>query len=287
MSTTTTPVPQLRHYRGQEYINVPSETVVVGDLVVCFLSDAVAAVKVTSISETVTDLGAGIELRFIRYGYDQAAWWVDASRMTGQPGHPVSIVPREEHRAAIANAPAVRRVADEDLTDLERDDINAALAEWLPSTDFDGSCELSVAYNAGYPLAAAWLIFSSTEAPALGEVFDRHGIAVDPDRWADGWGEMHATFGVKCDGPDGCGSYTYAQPCGSITWLVDVEAAEWPTRCGSCRNPLPVKHFTDTYETRTSGAWSECTCGWESGDELTEDQAHAAADRHRLHPDGE
>lgn len=85
-------------YRGMPYVRVTATDVKVGDSVVLMLSDAVAAVKVTSITERVLDLtahGLGKPVH-IAFGYASGTWWVDQSMMTFAKGDDcVCIKPRE------------------------------------------------------------------------------------------------------------------------------------------------------------------------------------------------
>jgi hypothetical protein len=75
------------------------------------LSDAVAEVEVTSIRPRTTDLGNGIVLRSIRYGFTRAPWWVEGGpcRMSGTPGELVCIVP-STWLASCSPAPCVTTI---------------------------------------------------------------------------------------------------------------------------------------------------------------------------------
>jgi hypothetical protein len=69
----------------------------VGDRVVCMLSDAVAAVEVSSITYREQDLTAyGLDRTVVVvFGYTAAPWWVDQLMMSGEITEPVCVaVPR-------------------------------------------------------------------------------------------------------------------------------------------------------------------------------------------------
>jgi len=146
------------------------------------------------------------------------------------------------------------------LTDDERAEIGAALKEYL-SEPISGEVprngnDVETMYYAGFYLAAVWLIFGSTEAYELRELFDKLRIGVHHDWWlTDGWGEYSGTFGVTC--PE-CDTITYAlaEP-GS-----NPADAAWPEQCVGCRAGLDKPHHTDVF----GGGevwWANCSCGWE------------------------
>jgi hypothetical protein len=146
------------------------------------------------------------------------------------------------------------------LTGVAREEIGAALHEFMaeplsgevPRTGND----IETMYHAGFYLSAAWLIFSSTEAYELREVFDKHRVRPHHEWWiSDGWGAYHDTFGVKC--PD-CGGFTYAiaEPGSSPA------KAAWPEKCVGCHAALPKQHHTDVYGGGEAW-WADCACGWE------------------------
>lgn len=173
-------------------------------------------------------------------------------------------------------------VHEQDLTDAQRAEIATALQDWLRHPisgyiDPNPACEISVAYHAGFLLAASWMLFSGTEAPDLGAVFHRHRIDLHPDWWlTDGWGDYHGRYGVRCAGENGCGSYTYAVPNG--TYLEPFHM-DWPDRCGGCLATLPVQHHTDV--TGANGRfWAECSCGWGTATPMAQRYAEDLATRH-------
>ncbi|EWM19722.1 hypothetical protein [Kutzneria sp. 744] len=169
---------------------------------------------------------------------------------------------------------------EQDLSDAERDDIQAALKDllrnqWSNEVDHNGR-ELEAAYHAGFILSCAWLIFSGTEAYELHEVFNRHRIALHPDWWiTDGWGEWHSKYGVRCDG---CNTSTYAD-----AESIDADPADvaWPRTCCGCRSELPQRHDTSVCGADTSW-WAECSCGWSADSPAKAARyAKALATRHR------
>jgi hypothetical protein len=173
-------------------------------------------------------------------------------------------------------------VHEHELTDAQRDDIATALQNWLRHpvsgrVERDPGSDLSVAYHAGFVLAASWLLFSGTEAPELGAVFDRHRIDLHPDWWLDdGWGDYHDQYGVHCAGEDGCGSYTYAVPNGIYLYPHHMD---WPQRCRGCGASLPMQHRTQVFGADAT-FWSDCSCGWATDKPMTRRHAKGAATRH-------
>lgn len=81
-------------YRGVSFVDRPTAyDVEIGDRVVCMLSDAVAAVEVTSITYRDLDLtrhGLGHVVHVV-FGYSCAPWWVDQQMMSGEISTPVPV----------------------------------------------------------------------------------------------------------------------------------------------------------------------------------------------------
>lgn len=179
--------------------------------------------------------------------------------------------------ARLDRRPVVRYVRDSDLTTEQLDAINDALREFLAdrvSSEVGYTGDMEVAYHNGFPLAAAWLIFSGTEAYELGAVFERLGIAIDPRGWDDGWSEFSDMYQVICAE---CETRSYARPAEYSESPAD---ADWPQECHACRAALPPQHYTDTYGGDTTW-WAECSCGWETPNPAkAERYAKGAATRH-------
>lgn len=157
-----------------------------------------------------------------------------------------------------AEAARFRTVRDADLTGPEREEITTALREYLTNR-FSGEVgydsDIEVAYHAEFPLASAWLLFSATEAPEVGEVFDRLGLAIDPHHWDDGWGEYHDKWAVRCPS---CNGVAYGVPGGDIE--QSVTRGTWPDKC-ECGAEIPKPHHPEIIGGGT--AWfADCTCGW-------------------------
>ena len=91
--------------------------------------------------------------------------------------------------ASLVDKGIIRRphyVHEQELTDAQRTEIAAVLEDWLRhplsgTVEPDPGFDVSVAYHAGFLLAASWLLFSGTEAAELAAVFDRHRIDLHPD----------------------------------------------------------------------------------------------------------
>jgi hypothetical protein len=84
----------VRTYRGVSYMELPAAWEVnVGDRVVCMLSDAVAAVEVSSITYREQGLTAyGLDRTVVVvFGYTAAPWWVDQLMMSGEITEPVCV----------------------------------------------------------------------------------------------------------------------------------------------------------------------------------------------------
>lgn len=167
-------------------------------------------------------------------------------------------------------------VMHEDLTSEQWEAINEALREFLTdrfSGEVPYDSEESVAYHAEFPLAAARMILSATEAYELAEVFDRLKIDIHPTRWdCDGWSEYRETYAVACVE---CRGVSFGRPNGISGKPAD---ADWPERC-DCGAALPVQHHTDVYG-NNGKFWANCSCGWETDNPMAERYAKGAATRH-------
>lgn len=155
-----------------------------------------------------------------------------------------------------------RYVHEDDLTGVVREDVGAALTEFLAdmfSREVPKSGnDVEAMYHAGFYLSAAWMIIHNTDAYDLVEVLDKHRIRIHHDWWiTDGWGEWSEKFGTTCGE---CGTVTYAYCENPDTPPADVA---WPERCVGCRTALPKPHHTDVYGGGTVW-WANCSCGWET-----------------------
>jgi hypothetical protein len=73
-------------YRGVKYELAPAMSIRVGDKIVCFLSDAVAAVKVTAIRFHEYDFGPDLPpTATIFFEWQAGPWWVDKCQMAAKP----------------------------------------------------------------------------------------------------------------------------------------------------------------------------------------------------------
>lgn len=127
-------------------------------------------------------------------------------------------------------------VTDEDLSE----ETTAALREALDLDHPGGcgaSCDICVARDNGYLLAATFLLRCATDTPHVGAVLERQPWQLSYAWWKQetGWHDHHRTFGVRCFGAGGCGSFTYG----------DAEAL--PTSCGGCGASLPEGHWHVEY----------------------------------------
>jgi len=93
-----------------------------------------------------------------------------------------------------------------DLTGDAREDLAAAVeAEHGDCTD--NTCDIRVAYEAGYPYVAAGLLSGATECPLVEAVAAYHGYDLDIYRSEDwqGWKDYHDRYSWECS----CGSFVY------------------------------------------------------------------------------
>lgn len=131
----------------------------------------------------------------------------------------------------------IKFVTDEDLSAEVAAQLRFALEMDHPG-GCGPSCDIDVARDNGYLLAAAWLLRGATETPHLAVVLERQPWQLSLKWWQQetGWRDHHRTFGVKCDNDTGgCGSYTYG----------DTDAL--PTTCGGCNATLPAPHWHVEY----------------------------------------
>lgn len=130
----------------------------------------------------------------------------------------------------------IKFVSEDDLSRETLDALADALDADHPGS-CGASCDIDVARDNGFLLAAAYLLRGATETPHVGAVLEKQPWSLNLAWWQQerGWSAHHRMFGVKCGRVNGCGSYTYG----------DTETL--PTTCGGCGATLPAPHWHVDY----------------------------------------
>lgn len=128
---------------------------------------------------------------------------------------------------------SVLYVTDEDMPDDVRDALRVVLDLDHPEGECDRSCDIDVAREEGFLMAAAFLLDGATETPCLDAWRARYGVTRDLSWWQDGaggWIDYHREHGRGCQG---CGGFTYGdgdtkpEVCGHCHAALNGTMPDW------------------------------------------------------------
>lgn len=128
---------------------------------------------------------------------------------------------------------SVINATDRDMPDGMREALAFALDVDHPEGMCDRSCDIDVAREEGFLLAAAWLLDGATETPTLDAWRKRYEVTRDLSWWQDGaggWIDYHREHGQACQG---CGGFTYAnsdtkpEVCGHCHAALNGTTPDW------------------------------------------------------------